>query len=114
MLALGNGEARPPPAGDQAAPKREAPRARTPAPDEDDIRERVLAATGQLLVDQRFDEISVADILDAAAISRGAFISISTANTTCWQSWFDGPSAEGTRQLSPGSVIKVHTSVSPQ
>jgi len=51
-----------------------APQARTSAAAaDDDIRERALAATRRLLVDRRFDQISVADILDGAEISRGSF-----------------------------------------
>jgi AcrR family transcriptional regulator len=37
------------------------------------LRETILVATGRLLVDHRFDELSVADILTAAGVSRGSF-----------------------------------------
>jgi AcrR family transcriptional regulator len=38
-----------------------------------DIREAILDATEQLLAQQRFDELSVADILSAARVSRASF-----------------------------------------
>ena len=47
--------------------------ARTARADERDVRETILAATARLLADSRFDELSVADILTAAGVSRGSF-----------------------------------------
>jgi AcrR family transcriptional regulator len=38
-----------------------------------DVRELILDATEQLLGDRRFESLSVADILDAAGVSRGSF-----------------------------------------
>jgi TetR/AcrR family transcriptional regulator, ethionamide resistance regulator len=51
-------------------------RARKPPPaggDGRDLRVVILDATRTLLADRRFDEIAVADILEAAGISRGSF-----------------------------------------
>jgi TetR/AcrR family transcriptional regulator, ethionamide resistance regulator len=42
-------------------------------PEDRDVRADILAATRQLLEERRFDEISVADILGAAGVSRGTF-----------------------------------------
>lgn len=47
-------------------------RGRTP-PEDRDVRADILAATRRLLEERRFDEISVADILSAAGVSRGTF-----------------------------------------
>jgi AcrR family transcriptional regulator len=41
--------------------------------DQRDVREAILDATEQLLAQQRFDELSVADILGAAQVSRASF-----------------------------------------
>jgi AcrR family transcriptional regulator len=38
-----------------------------------DVRELILDATERLLADRRFESLSVADILDAAVVSRGSF-----------------------------------------
>lgn len=38
-----------------------------------DLREAILAATARLLEEQRFDDLSVARVLDAAGVSRGSF-----------------------------------------
>ena len=38
-----------------------------------DLRESILAATAGLLEEQRFDDLSVARVLDAAGVSRGSF-----------------------------------------
>ncbi len=48
-------------------------RANRPARDDRDLREVILDATRRLLDERRFDEVSVADILSAAQISRGSF-----------------------------------------
>lgn len=41
--------------------------------DQRDVREAILDATEQLLAQQRFDELSVADILSASQVSRASF-----------------------------------------
>src|SRR5579859_5308593 len=52
----------------------EARRGRSRAvPEDRDVRADILAATRRLLDERRFDEISVADILNAARVSRGTF-----------------------------------------
>jgi len=43
------------------------------APASAELRERILAATRELLRERRFDSLSVADILDAAGVSRASF-----------------------------------------
>ncbi|MBO2447617.1 TetR/AcrR family transcriptional regulator [Actinomadura barringtoniae] len=44
-----------------------------PAPGSAELRERILSATRELLREQRFDGLSVADILNAAGVSRASF-----------------------------------------
>ncbi len=46
---------------------------RTSRAEDRKLRETILTATGRLLADRRFDELSVADILAAAGVSRGSF-----------------------------------------
>jgi TetR/AcrR family transcriptional regulator, ethionamide resistance regulator len=54
--------------------RRDLPRTPADSPaDGRDVRERILAATERLLATQRFESLSVASILDAAAVSRGSF-----------------------------------------
>jgi TetR/AcrR family transcriptional regulator, ethionamide resistance regulator len=48
-------------------------RARRPAGEDRDARQAILDATRALLGQRRFDELSVADILAAAGVSRGTF-----------------------------------------
>lgn len=43
------------------------------APASAELRERILSATRELLRERRFDTLSVADILDAAGVSRASF-----------------------------------------
>lgn len=49
------------------------PRQRRQRPGERDLRQAILAATERLLAERRFDQLSVADILDAADVSRSSF-----------------------------------------
>jgi TetR/AcrR family transcriptional regulator, ethionamide resistance regulator len=57
--------------GDECAQARR--RAHRPGRDDRDVRGVILDATRRLLDDHRFDELSVADILAAAQVSRGSF-----------------------------------------
>ncbi len=57
------------------SPRSGRPSGSSPAAGKDagDVRERVLAATSSLLATHRFDELSVADILAEAGVSRASF-----------------------------------------
>lgn len=57
------------------APSRSSPTARrsTPSPPPVELRDRLLTAMRELLTQQRFAEISVADVLHAAGVSRASF-----------------------------------------
>lgn len=55
-------------------PRRDLPRTDPGSPaDSHDVPARILGATEQLLTRRRFESLSVADILDAAGVSRGSF-----------------------------------------
>jgi TetR/AcrR family transcriptional regulator, ethionamide resistance regulator len=64
------------PGGDSAArpARRDLPRTDPPTPaDSRDVRARILDAAERVLAGRRFESLSVADILDAAGVSRGSF-----------------------------------------